>query len=69
MMKAAGDKRCKYRTESLSKHSAEGREWRETVRSGGEGTKYASRGNFFDFICTNIDFLLILRLGGNVPDT
>ena len=46
MMKASGDKQC---TESLSKHSAVGCGWREVVRSGGKGKKYASRGNFNQF--------------------
>ena len=73
-MKVSGDKQCTRRTESLSKHSAVGRGWREAVRSGGKGEKVCA-GILIDFMSTHIDFLLILRLGEKcagylkLPDT
>ena len=54
---------------SWVKHSTVGREWREAVRSGGVGTKYASHGNFNWFYEYTYWFFIDIKARGyNVPD-
>ena len=66
MMKASGDKQCTRRTESLNKHSAVGRRWREAVRSGGEGTNMPRMGILINFMSTRVEFFIDFKARGKM---